>query len=80
MHPREGWSEDRPRLEITRRGFLGTGLAAGGLSALLAACGTSTTTGSTGPTAHGIPLPRPNHPVTWPVFSGNKPIKSGLPP
>jgi spermidine/putrescine transport system substrate-binding protein len=31
-------------------------------------------------TAGGIPLPRPNHPVTWPIFADNKPIKSGLQP
>src|SRR6185437_12826922 len=27
-----------------------------------------------------VPLPRPNHPVKWPVFSGNQPIASGLAP
>ena len=27
-----------------------------------------------------VPLPRPNNPVTWPVFPDNKPIASGLQP
>ncbi len=80
MHPREGWSEDGPpRPGLSRRSFLrgsaGAGLVAGGLGPLLAACsgGTAGTTGAT-----TIPLPRPNHPVTWPIFSDNKAIKSGL--
>ena len=80
MHPREGWSEDGPpRPGLSRRSFLrgsaGAGLIAGGLGPLLAACsgGTADTTGAT-----TIPLPRPNHPVTWPIFSDNKAIKSGL--
>jgi spermidine/putrescine transport system substrate-binding protein len=80
MHPREGWSEDGPpRPGLSRRSFLrgsaGAGLIAGGLGPLLAACsgGTAGTTGAT-----TIPLPRPSHPVTWPLFSDNKAIKSGL--
>jgi spermidine/putrescine transport system substrate-binding protein len=80
MHPREGWSEDGPpRPGLSRRSFIrgsaGAGLIAGGLGPLLAACsgGTAGTTGAT-----TIPLPRPNHPVTWPIFSDNKAIKSGL--
>ena len=36
------------------------------------------TTGTAGTTA--IPLPRPNHPVTWPIFKDNQPIKAGLQP
>jgi spermidine/putrescine transport system substrate-binding protein len=82
MHPREGWSEDGPRRPgLSRRSFLrgsaGAGLVAGGLGPLLAACsgGTAGTTGAT-----TIPLPRPDHPVTWPIFSDNKAIKSGLQP
>ena len=87
MHPREGWSEGGRRLPtgMSRRDFLsrvGIGAAAGGL---LAACGSpskaspggSTTSASAG---GGVPLPRPNHPVKWPLFSGNEPIKSGLAP
>ncbi len=84
MHPREGWSEDGPsRPGLSRRGFLrgtaGAGLVAGGLGPLLAACssnGTAGTAGTSGTTA--IPLPRPNHPVTWPIFPDNKAIKAGL--
>jgi spermidine/putrescine transport system substrate-binding protein len=82
MHPREGWSEDGPpRPGLSRRSFIrgsaGAGLIAGGLGPLLAACGGSGTAGSTAGTTT-IPLPRPNHPVTWPIFSDNKAIKSGL--
>ena len=27
-----------------------------------------------------LPLPRPNHPVTWPIYKGNHAIKSGMQP
>src|SRR5579859_4720892 len=87
MHPREGWIEPgvrrrRPPEEtaISRRQLLGAGagLAAG---ALLAGCGGSSSSGTSAPTgAGGVPLPRPNHPVKWPIFSDNKPIASGLQP
>jgi spermidine/putrescine transport system substrate-binding protein len=81
MHPREGWTEERRTL-VTRRGFLKQGVAAGlllgGASSLLDACGSAGTPGVTA--KGGIPLPRPNHPVTWPVFKDNPAIKSGLPP
>jgi spermidine/putrescine transport system substrate-binding protein len=81
MHPREGWSEDGTRRPgLSRRGFLrgtaGAGLVAGGLGPLLAACSSNGTSGTSGVTT--IPLPRPNHPVTWPIFTDNKAIKSGL--
>jgi spermidine/putrescine transport system substrate-binding protein len=83
MHPREGWSEDNPRPGLSRRGFLrgsaSAGLLAGGLGPLLAACSSGgSSTGAAGTTA--LPLPRPNHPVTWPIFADNKAIKSGLQP
>jgi spermidine/putrescine transport system substrate-binding protein len=72
---------------VSRRGFLRTSagagalLGSGGLASLLAACSSSSGPGGpTGLTSGGIPLPRPNHPVTWPMFADNKPIKSGLPP
>jgi spermidine/putrescine transport system substrate-binding protein len=84
MHPREGWSEDGTRRPgLSRRSFLrqsaGAGLLAGGLGPLLAACSSGgATTGASGVTA--IPLPRPNHPVTWPLFKDNPAIKSGLQP
>ncbi|HVB41830.1 MAG TPA: spermidine/putrescine ABC transporter substrate-binding protein [Streptosporangiaceae bacterium] len=90
MHPREGWRADGspPPAGPSRRGFLRQGagagalLGAGGLSSLIAACGSAGPAGTahSGLTANGIPLPRPNSPVTWPVFADNKAIKSGLQP
>jgi spermidine/putrescine transport system substrate-binding protein len=87
MHPREGWIEPGVRrrgpLEespISRRQLLGAGagLVAG---ALLAGCGgSSSSSGPSAPTSGGIPLPRQNAPVKWPVFADNKPIASNLPP
>ncbi len=88
MHPREGWQADGspPRRRLSRRGFLkqsaAAGMvlgAAGGTGSLLAACGGGS--GNSGALAsHGIPLPRPSSPVTWPIFSDNKSIASGLAP
>jgi spermidine/putrescine transport system substrate-binding protein len=89
MHPREGWQADGtpPPGGLSRRGFLrqsaGAGLMMGSLGALLEACGSSAAPGPghSGPiTSGGIPLPRPSHPVTWPIFKDNKAIASGLPP
>jgi spermidine/putrescine transport system substrate-binding protein len=89
MHPREGWKDgDRPSLfGQSRRDFLrrtaGAGLTFGSLGALLDACrsgsGSSASRGSGG-SGGALPLPRPTHPVTWPLFTDNKPIKSGLAP
>jgi spermidine/putrescine transport system substrate-binding protein len=86
MHPREGWSEGgirrRPEPEegaISRRQLLGVGagLAAG---ALLAGCGSSGSSTPSAPTgAGGVPLPRQNAPVKWPIYSDNKPIAANLP-
>jgi spermidine/putrescine transport system substrate-binding protein len=78
VHPREGWQGDASRRPlVSRRGFLrGAGAAAAVLGAgpLLEAC-------SPALTGYGsLPLPRPSHPVTWPVFAGNHAIKSGLEP
>ena len=78
-HPREGWTEDGPpRPVMSRRGFLaraaGAGLMALGAGAALEACAPALAGGGS------VPLPRPYNPVTWPLFPGNKPIKSGLPP
>jgi spermidine/putrescine transport system substrate-binding protein len=83
MHPREGWTESGGRPGLSRRSFLKqgaiAGLLAGGAGSLLEACGS--TSAASGPlTSNGIPLPRPNRPVTWPVFKDNQPIKSGLAP
>jgi spermidine/putrescine transport system substrate-binding protein len=94
MHPREGWNADGtpprpgllPRTGLSRRSFLarsaGAGLAMGSLGALLDACSASSGgSGSAAPlTSGGIPLPRPDNPVTWPLFKDNQAIKSGLLP
>ena len=89
MHPREGWQADGtpPRPGLSRRGFLRQSAAAGmllggagSIGSLLAACGSGSSGGSGTPTSNGIPLPRPNHPVTWPLFKDNQTIKSGLLP
>jgi spermidine/putrescine transport system substrate-binding protein len=81
MHPREGWTEEGGPRRLTRRNFLrqtaGAGLVLGGVGSLLEACGSSAGTSSSGGTT-ALPLPRPNHPVTWPIYPDNKPIKSGL--
>ncbi len=83
MHPREGWTEDR-RAMVTRRGFLKQGVTAGllvgGAGSLLEACGSAGSGTSGTLMSNGIPLPRPNHSVTWPIFKDNPAIKSGLPP
>ncbi|HEX6931990.1 MAG TPA: hypothetical protein VF162_07600, partial [Streptosporangiaceae bacterium] len=89
MHPREGWQADGtpPIPGVSRRNFLrqgagATGLAAlgaGGIGSLLAAC-TSQGTGTQGSGGTTLPLPRPDNPVTWPIFKDNQPIASGLQP
>ncbi len=89
MHPREGWQADGtpPPGGLSRRGFLkqsaGAGLMLGSVGALLEACGSSSVAspGGLAPlTSGGIPLPRPSHPVTWPIFKDNHAIASGLAP
>jgi spermidine/putrescine transport system substrate-binding protein len=85
MHPKEGWQAGRPPIPgVSRRSFLrgagaGAGglLAAGGAGSLLSACSGAL---ATGPTGAALPLPRPDRPVTWPIYADNKPIKSGLLP
>ena len=78
-HPREGWQGDgtRRRPELSRRQALQRGFAAavlaGGGATLLDACASYLV----GP--NNIPLPRPSHPVTWPV-TGNGAIASNLKP
>jgi spermidine/putrescine transport system substrate-binding protein len=87
MHPREGWKDgERPPLfGASRRDFLkrsaGAGLAlggVGGLGTLLEACGAANQPAAA--PKGGIPLPRPNRAVTWPLFKDNAPVKSGLAP
>jgi spermidine/putrescine transport system substrate-binding protein len=79
VHPREGWQGDEGRRPlVSRRGFLargaGAALAAAGAGSLLDACAPALA-------GYGsLPLPRPDNPVTWPVFADNQAIKSGLPP
>lgn len=88
MHPREGWSEDAPHHPLlSRRRFLrgsaGTGLMLGGAGSLLEACSRAPAGAGAGaaPTGKGgIPLPRPNHRVTWPIYKDNMPLKSGMQP
>ena len=83
MHPREGRINRGADslFNTSRRDFLRQGAAsaliAGGAGSLLAACSSSGTSSSV--TSGALPLPRPNHPVTWPIYAGNKAIKSGLP-
>jgi spermidine/putrescine transport system substrate-binding protein len=76
MHPREGWPAGAPPGTLTRRTVLRRGAAAGllaGASPLLAACAPYLTGTSS------VPLPRPDHPVAWPMRDA-KPIASGLAP
>ncbi|HEY2549389.1 MAG TPA: spermidine/putrescine ABC transporter substrate-binding protein [Streptosporangiaceae bacterium] len=87
MHPREGWRDGRPpRPVLPRRDFLRSSLGAGAaigsagtLGSLLAAC-SGTAGGAANASSKALPLPRPNNPVTWPLFTDNQPIKSGLTP
>ena len=76
-HPREGWQGHGAPRKLTRRSFLGTAggaLAALGAAPLLQAC-------SSGLTGSGVVrLPRPNHPVKWPVSADNQPIAANLEP
>ena len=87
MHPREGWSEggirrrpDPLESAISRRQLLAAG-AGVALGAMLAGCGGSGSNASSGASSSGgIPLPRQDSPVKWPIFADNKPIASGLAP
>jgi spermidine/putrescine transport system substrate-binding protein len=75
VHPREGWQGHGAPRKLTRRSFLGTAggaLAALGAMPLLQAC--SSALAGTGT----VPLPRPDNPVRWPLFSDNQAIASNL--
>jgi spermidine/putrescine transport system substrate-binding protein len=73
VHPREGWQgHGVPRRTFLKGGAGLSALAALGAGGALTGCA-SDLTGS-----GKLPLPRQNSPVTWPVFAGNQPIKSGL--
>jgi spermidine/putrescine transport system substrate-binding protein len=79
-HPREGWTEGGIRQPaFSRRSFL-AGAAGTGVAALLAACGSPASSAGAATKAGAIPLPRPDHPVTWPVYPSNKAIADGLQP
>jgi spermidine/putrescine transport system substrate-binding protein len=76
-HPREGWQGHGAPRRLTRRSFLSRSAGAAlalGAAPLLDACASGLTGGGT------VPLPRPNHPVKWPVFSGNEAIASNMAP
>jgi spermidine/putrescine transport system substrate-binding protein len=75
-HPREGWQGHG----MPRRRFLqgGAGAAIAALALGASADGLLTGCASDLAASGTVPLPRQDHPVTWPVFPGNGPIKSGL--
>jgi spermidine/putrescine transport system substrate-binding protein len=79
VHPREGWQGHglpRKRPDLSRRSFLGRTAGAAlalGAAPLLSACASGLTGNGT------LPLPRPDHPVKWPISTGNQAIASGLP-
>jgi spermidine/putrescine transport system substrate-binding protein len=88
-HPRQGWSDGEDRQAgFTRRDLLRRGAGLGalvGLAPTLAACsgGTSSSSGGSGgggSSAAATGLPRPENPVTWPLYADNKAIASGLQP
>jgi spermidine/putrescine transport system substrate-binding protein len=83
----------RPAGSTRRRFIARAGVAAAGLTVpgLLTACGTTAPTGGAGGTSSsnaasadvgpgGLPLARPNRPVTLPIHASNKAIASGLKP
>jgi spermidine/putrescine transport system substrate-binding protein len=74
-HPREGWQGHGAPRKLSRRSFLqgsAGALAALGAAPLLQAC-SSALAGS-----GSVPLPRPGHPVRWPVRQDNQAIKPNL--
>ena len=77
-HPREGWQGHG----MPRRRFLKTGAGAALAALALGAGADGLLTGCSSDLADTgtVPLPRQDHPVTWPVYPGNAAIKSGLAP
>ena len=76
-HPREGWQGHGVPRKLTRRSFLGRGAGAAlalGAAPLLDACASALAGTGT------VPLPRPNNPVKWPIFSGNPAIANNMAP
>jgi spermidine/putrescine transport system substrate-binding protein len=77
FHPRQPRRYGRG--ELLRRGAAGAlGLAVA--PGLLAACGGSGGSGGSELAVDGIPLSRPDNPVTLPLFDDNPPIAAGLSP
>jgi spermidine/putrescine transport system substrate-binding protein len=88
-HPESVGSDGEPArrrpVPIDRRGFMrraALGAIAGpALLDFLAACNSNNVAGpSGGSTPAGFKIASPDHPVTWPIYKDNKPIKSGLKP
>src|ERR1700753_642653 len=74
-HPRDGGQAHGAPRKLSRRSFLqgsAGALAALGAAPLLQAC--SSALAGTG----SVPLPRPRHPVRWPVRQDNQAIKPNL--
>jgi spermidine/putrescine transport system substrate-binding protein len=67
---------------MPRRRFLKGGVSAALAALALGAGADGLLTGCSSDLADTgtVPLPRQDHPVTWPVYPGNDPIKSGLAP
>jgi spermidine/putrescine transport system substrate-binding protein len=74
IHPREGWQGHGLPRKLTRRSFLG-GLGLAGMAATPLLAGCASALAGTGT----VPLPRPDNPVRWPVFTGNQAIAAGQP-
>jgi spermidine/putrescine transport system substrate-binding protein len=75
VHPREGWQgHGVPRRRFLKGGAGLSALAALGAGGALTGCASDLTGSGT------LPLPRPDNPVRWPIFSGNTAIKPGLAP
>ena len=74
-HPREGWQGHGAPRKLSRRSFLGSSAAlALGAVPLLDACASALAGTGT------VPLPRPDNPYKWPIFTGNEAIASGQAP
>jgi spermidine/putrescine transport system substrate-binding protein len=78
-HPREGWQGHGAPRKLTRRSFLTQGAGAAALAALAAAPLLNACSSALAGTGT-VPLPRPDHPVRWPVAKGNNAIKDNLAP
>jgi len=87
-HPRERGPRGPFGQPLSRRQFLrrsaGTALAYPTLSALLAACGRASNPSNPqvnpSSSSTALPLARPDHPVTWPIYDDNPPIDDNLQP